>query len=144
MKTLGGCSPQAAHSSFGTVATIEKTWSFDAAHRLPNHDGKCRQLHGHTYSLTIGLCGLVAPLDGSPGEGMVLDYYLLSRVWKEHLEPLLDHRYLNDSLPVRLTTAELIAAWARDVAVQHLGSVVAFVTVRETPATAATVWNAGE
>lgn len=133
----------ASYTPAPTVATIEKTWRFDAAHKLPNHNGKCRELHGHTYALTIGLRGLTNGTVGDPAEGMVLDYYELSAVWRDHLEPLLDHKYLNDTVPVTPTTAENLAAWALDVVARQLGSVVAYVTVKETPATAATVWNTG-
>jgi 6-pyruvoyltetrahydropterin/6-carboxytetrahydropterin synthase len=126
------------------IARIEKTWSFDAAHQLPNHSGKCGQLHGHTYQLTLRLHGAINTRTGDSDEGMVMDYYLLSELWKTELEPHLDHRYLNESLPIDPTTAEMIAGWALSVAVEHLGSVVASCTVKETPATAATVWNSGD
>jgi len=123
------------------VAAIEKSWSFDAAHQLPHHTGKCRNLHGHTYRLTLRLHGAINTRSGESDEGMVMDYYLLSELWKKQLEPLLDHRFLNDSLPISPTTAEMIAGWALSVAVDELGEIVASCTVKETPATAATVWR---
>lgn len=120
-------------------ATIEKTWSFDAAHQLPNHKGKCGNLHGHTYSLTIALEGDVRSSDGTSGEGMVLDYYELGKFWKQELEPLLDHKFLNDTLPISPTTAENIAAWALKKTYALFGDAVKSVTVSETPNTKATV-----
>ena len=96
---------------------ISKKWSFDAAHQLPNHNGKCANLHGHTYTLEI----VVSLQDGSlvegPGrsdEGMVMDFYDITKVWKEQLEPLLDHKFLNDTLKFR-TTSENISRWALGV-----------------------------
>ena len=88
---------------------IGKEFTFDAAHQLPNHDGKCRNLHGHTYRVRIEFEG---PLHGDgPKEGMVVDFGDVKAVWKQHVEPLLDHQYLNDTLPVPVTTAEWIAQW---------------------------------
>ena len=40
---------------------ITKIVSFDAAHRLPDHAGRCRNLHGHTYRLEATVAG--APQD---------------------------------------------------------------------------------
>ena len=41
--------------------TITRHFSFDAAHYLPGHEGKCQNLHGHTYKLevTIGRDSLI-------------------------------------------------------------------------------------
>ena len=77
---------------------IAKTFTFDAAHRLQNHDGKCRNLHGHTYSVRISLEG--SPKVDGPQAGMVLDYGTLSAWWKS-IEPSFDHRTIlevNDPL----------------------------------------------
>jgi 6-pyruvoyltetrahydropterin/6-carboxytetrahydropterin synthase len=40
-------------------ARICRSFSFDSAHQLPNHDGKCRHLHGHTYRTEVELWGPV-------------------------------------------------------------------------------------
>jgi 6-pyruvoyltetrahydropterin/6-carboxytetrahydropterin synthase len=55
------------------MATIGMRKTFDAAHRLAGHQGKCRNLHGHTYIVELQVVGEEA--DG----GMVLDFYLLSQ-----------------------------------------------------------------
>lgn len=118
-------------------AEISKKWTFDAAHQLPNHDGKCANLHGHTYTVTITLFGPVKEVNGDPDEGMVMDYYHLGKFWKEELEPILDHKYLNDSLPLEVTTAENIADYLLELCFKKFGDLVDSVTVQETPNTAA-------
>ena len=51
---------------------IAKEFSFDIAHMLDGHDGKCKNLHGHTYRLQVEVGG---PLHASgPKAGMVMDY----------------------------------------------------------------------
>ena len=49
--------------------TISKDIKFDCAHMLSNYEGKCANLHGHTYHGTVILEG-----DINPKTGMLLDY----------------------------------------------------------------------
>jgi 6-pyruvoyltetrahydropterin/6-carboxytetrahydropterin synthase len=93
------------------IATIAKEFTFDAAHSLPNHAGKCRRMHGHTYRVTVIARGLIQPIDGGPEEGMTLDFDRIREIYKRRIEPLCDHQYLNETVPVERTTAELLAAW---------------------------------
>lgn len=100
---------------------VTKIWTFDAAHRIPNHGGKCKNLHGHTYKLEVTVEGAVVNDVDAPDDGMVLDFDVLSAIWKAHLEPQLDHRYLNESLPhVDPPTAERLASWAAYEFTGHL------------------------
>lgn len=36
---------------------IVKEFTFDSAHHLEWHQGKCHNLHGHTYKLQVGIQG---------------------------------------------------------------------------------------
>jgi len=125
---------------------IGKVFKFEAAHQLPNHDGKCRNLHGHSYRVEVELEGDPrSEGEGAPDEGMVLDFSALSAIWKRAVHARLDHRFLNDVIPDRVTTAENIAAWILDELVneferQDLDAAVAAVTVWET----ATSWARAE
>jgi len=93
---------------------IAKAFTFEAAHQLPEHDGKCSRPHGHTYRVEVTLTG--EPLPTGPKRGMVMDFGDVSQVWHAELEPFLDHRDLNVTLGPDLpeTTAEWIAAWCYD------------------------------
>lgn len=55
--------------------TISKDIKFDCAHMLSNYEGKCANLHGHTYHGIVTLEG-----DVDPGTSMVLDYNDIKRV----------------------------------------------------------------
>ena len=78
---------------------------FSAAHRLPNYQGDCANLHGHTWRVVFEVEGPIGP------DGMVFDFKLL----KPLLDNLLpDHKYLNDFIPN--PTAENICAWLFDKA----------------------------
>lgn len=87
--------------------TIFKTITFDSAHYLPNvHEShKCRQMHGHTYKLTVFI-------DGFPDQhnGWVIDFAVLKKI----LEPIIamiDHKVLNNVPGLENPTCELLAVW---------------------------------
>lgn len=94
------------------IACVSKVFRFEAAHSLPNHDGKCRNPHGHSYKVVVCVKGEVNEKQDHAKEGMVIDFADIKAVWKHSLEPLLDHKNLNETLPISTTTAENIAGWA--------------------------------
>lgn len=79
---------------------VSKEFTFDAAHHLYDYDGKCKALHGHTYHLQLAVSGMLE------NRAMAVDFGDIKQIYKDHLEPYLDHRYLNESLPYMNTTAE--------------------------------------
>ena len=42
---------------------VKRVFDFEAAHRLPGHPGKCRELHGHSYRLVVTVDRPVDPAD---------------------------------------------------------------------------------
>lgn len=79
-------------------ATVCKQFTFAASHQLPNHDGPCHDLHGHTYRLEVMLTGRVKPPNGDPDEGMCLDFTELKEIYERRIAPRVDHKHLNESL----------------------------------------------
>ena len=77
---------------------IGLTRHFDAAHCLPNYDGKCANLHGHTYTVEVTVAGVPSELTG-----MVMDFNALKQVVDAQLDRW-DHQYLNNF--IGLPTAE--------------------------------------
>ncbi|SYX87029.1 6-carboxytetrahydropterin synthase QueD [Paenibacillus alvei] len=116
---------------------VSKEFTFDAAHHLHAYEGKCKNLHGHTYKVVFGLSGFVNEI------GLALDFGDIKEIWKDRIEPYLDHRYLNETLPPMNTTAENMVAWLYEqmqVALQTEpyaerceGGRVEFVRLYETP-----------
>ncbi|HYE78246.1 MAG TPA: 6-carboxytetrahydropterin synthase QueD [bacterium] len=89
------------------LTTIVKSFTFEAAHRLPNlpTDHKCARLHGHSYRAEVAVTG---PVD--PTYGWVVDFGMI----KDACRPIrdeLDHRYLNEISGLENPTSEVIAAW---------------------------------
>lgn len=68
---------------------ITKEFTFDMAHALAHYDGKCKNIHGHTYRLCVTISG--KPVAKGTKAGMVMDFSDLKEiVSREILEPF-DH-----------------------------------------------------
>jgi len=86
---------------------IRKQFSFEAAHVLPHHTGKCARLHGHSYRLDVAVAGPLAT--SGPATGMVVDFDALSQIVRAGVIDALDHRHLNDIIDN--PTCENIVLW---------------------------------
>lgn len=89
---------------------IYKEITFEAAHKLPHHDGKCARLHGHSWKARIYVCHHQLIQEGSK-QGMVMDYGDIKNYLNPILDRYLDHYYLNESLEMENPTSEMIAKW---------------------------------
>lgn len=83
---------------------VTRAFSFEAAHHLPWHPGKCRRLHGHSYRLEVTVEGPVGP------HGVVIDFDDVKQIVRREVVERWDHQLLNDLL--ENPTAERIAAEA--------------------------------
>lgn len=114
---------------------VSKEFTFDAAHHLHCYDGKCKNLHGHTYKVVFGISGFLNEI------GLAIDFGDIKDIWKEEIEIYLDHRYLNETLPKMNTTAENMVVWIYEKMKESLdqrqdqydGARVEFVRLYETP-----------
>ena len=85
---------------------ITKEFTFAAAHKLINHKGKCKNLHGHTYKLQV-------TIRGKPNsDGMIIDFSDIKNIVKTSVIEKLDHSYLNEI--IQQPTAENIILWIWD------------------------------
>lgn len=78
----------------GETIRVTKEFSFEMSHMLANHQGGCRNLHGHSYRLFVTVSGEPRREAGSPSEGMVIDFGELKRIVNEHIISVLDHSLL--------------------------------------------------
>ena len=66
---------------------IAKEYNWEMGHRLPFHEGKCKNLHGHSYKCMV-------ELNGEPDKnGMVLDYYDMKTIIQPIIDEL-DHSFM--------------------------------------------------
>ncbi|MEM9506933.1 MAG: 6-carboxytetrahydropterin synthase QueD [Cyanobacteria bacterium P01_E01_bin.35] len=90
--------------------TIYKEFRFEAAHKLPHHDGKCSRLHGHSWVGRVYVKGDTLIEEGSK-QGMIIDYGDIKQYVQPLLDNFLDHYYLNETLDLDNPTSELVAKW---------------------------------
>ncbi len=109
--------------------------TFDAAHKIIGHAGKCNKLHGHTWKVRI----FVQVHELSINKlGITIDFRELKEVLKHHLAPF-DHEHLNTILPEDMNpSAENIALtlfkfMKKDI--ELLGGALTAIMVYETPST---------
>ncbi|QJP33878.1 6-carboxytetrahydropterin synthase [Nonlabens sp. Ci31] len=70
---------------------ITKEFTFETGHALYGYDGKCRNVHGHSYKLAVTVIG--TPIDelGHVKHGMVIDFGDLKKIIKEEIVDPFDH-----------------------------------------------------
>jgi len=86
---------------------IYKKFIFDSAHYLPHvhWDHKCKNMHGHTYTLTVFIEGV--PISH---EGWIMDFGDLKEILKPVLDTV-DHHLLNEIPGLENPTTEFFAIW---------------------------------
>jgi len=73
---------------------ITRRLEFDAGHRIPNHEGQCRHIHGHRYVIEVTLLGDVLNHQGYADDGMVLDFGDIKKLTNELIVSKWDHAFL--------------------------------------------------
>ncbi|NNK40750.1 MAG: 6-carboxytetrahydropterin synthase [Winogradskyella sp.] len=70
---------------------ITKQFSFETGHALYGYDGKCKNVHGHSYKLDVTVIG--KPIDDTNHVkyGMVIDFSDLKKIVKEEIVEVFDH-----------------------------------------------------
>lgn len=73
---------------------ITKIFTFETAHVLFNYDGKCKNMHGHSYKLFVTVKG--TPIDDLdyPKNGMVVDFGDIKKIVKSEIIDAWDHAVL--------------------------------------------------
>ena len=70
---------------------ITKQFSFETGHALFGYDGKCRNVHGHSYKLSVTVIGKPITDTSHVKLGMVIDFTDLKKIVKEEIVDQFDH-----------------------------------------------------
>ena len=82
---------------------ITKIFTFETAHVLYNYDGKCKNMHGHSYKLFVTVKGNPIQDTEHPKNGMVVDFGDIKSIVNKEIIALWDHAVLlNGVTPHRL------------------------------------------
>jgi len=70
---------------------ITKQFSFETGHALYGYDGKCKNIHGHSYKLSVTVIGQPIQDNTNVKFGMVIDFSDLKKIVKEEIVNIFDH-----------------------------------------------------
>lgn len=70
---------------------ITKKFDFEAGHALFGYDGKCKNLHGHSYKLYVTVIGEPILANDNVKNGMVIDFGDLKKIIKNEIVDIFDH-----------------------------------------------------
>ncbi|OYQ43290.1 6-pyruvoyl trahydropterin synthase family protein [Flavobacterium aurantiibacter] len=88
---------------------ITKQFNFETGHALYGYDGKCKNVHGHSYKLSVTVIGVPIADPNNVKFGMVIDFSDLKRIVKEEIVDQFDHATVfNKNTPHVELAAELI------------------------------------
>lgn len=73
---------------------ITKAFDFEAAHALDGYDGKCKDIHGHSYHLEMTYLGSPKGSKKLSDCGMVVDFGDIKKIIKNNILTLFDHRLI--------------------------------------------------
>ena len=79
---------------------ITKHFDFESAHALYGYDGKCKNIHGHSYHIYVTVIGTPIVDQNNPKNGMVMDFGDLKVIVKREIVTKFDHAVvLNENSP---------------------------------------------
>lgn len=70
---------------------ITKQFTFETGHALYGYDGKCKDVHGHSYKLSVTVIGKPISDSNHSKFGMVIDFGDLKKIVKEEIVDIFDH-----------------------------------------------------
>ncbi|KOS06758.1 6-pyruvoyl tetrahydropterin synthase [Flavobacterium akiainvivens] len=87
---------------------ITKQFTFETGHALYGYDGKCKNVHGHSYKLSVTVIGEPIADKNNVKYGMVIDFGDLKHIVKEEVVDIFDHATVfNQNTPHVELAAEL-------------------------------------
>ena len=94
---------------------ITKQFSFESGHALHGYDGKCKNIHGHSYRLDVTVIGKPVADESNPKCGMVIDFSDLKKIAKDEIVDLFDHATVFNKNTPHLELAMLLKSKGHNV-----------------------------
>jgi len=91
-----------------TKIRVTKQFNFEASHALWNYDGKCKNIHGHTYKLFVTVIGTPISDVKNHQQGMVIDFGDLKKIVNKEIVDKFDHTLIvnKNSNKINITGTE--------------------------------------
>ncbi|HLF51099.1 6-carboxytetrahydropterin synthase [Flavobacterium sp.] len=94
---------------------ITKQFSFETGHALYGYDGKCKNVHGHSYKLSVTVIGTPITDSSNVKFGMVIDFTDLKKIVKEEIVDQFDHATVFNKNTPHLELANELKSRGHDV-----------------------------
>lgn len=94
---------------------ITKEFTFETGHALYGYDGKCRNVHGHSYKLAVTVIGTPITDTNHVKLGMVIDFGDLKKIVKEEIVDPFDHATVFNKNTPHIELAEELRGRGHDV-----------------------------
>lgn len=94
---------------------ITKQFSFETGHALHGYDGKCKNIHGHSYRLNVTVIGKPVADESNPKCGMVIDFSDLKKIAKDEIVDVFDHATVFNKNTPHLELAMLLKSKGHNV-----------------------------
>jgi len=88
---------------------VTKEIEFDAGHRVPLHDSKCRNPHGHRYKVKANVTGPLQSAGSS--SGMVVDFGHIKKLLTSNVHDRFDHGFIVQGSDEPLVEFLLASDW---------------------------------
>ncbi len=100
---------------FMSKIRITKLFSFETGHALFGYDGKCRNVHGHSYKLSVTVIGTPISDTSNVKYGMVIDFGDLKKIVKEEIVDVFDHATVFNKNTPHVDLAKELSSRGHDV-----------------------------
>ncbi|MDH1882749.1 6-carboxytetrahydropterin synthase QueD [Empedobacter sp. GD03797] len=92
------------------IIRLTKAFTFETAHALHGYDGKCKNIHGHSYKLFVTVKGTPSEDTNDVKLGMVMDFGDLKKIVNKEIVNLFDHAILlNENSPHKTLGEKLLS-----------------------------------
>ena len=96
---------------------VYRSYRIHSSRFLPKleNDHICKNMHGHTFNITIYCKGEINEKDG-----FVIDFYDIDNLFNKYIHSKIDHKVLNDINGLSNPTSEHLAKWIWNELISHL------------------------
>ena len=105
---------------------VEKEVKFEAAHFMPNYNGPCRNVHGHSWRVRVVL-RLYELHEVGPLQGMSIDFGDIKGPLENYVVHALDHGCLNNVVSMDEPSCEVLARWIFEQLEKHAAHIAVHV-----------------
>ena len=103
---------------------VTKIIRFETAHAIFGYEGKCRNIHGHSYVLHVSVAGAETEEDYLPSPGFIMDFKDLKYLINTVITTLFDHRVIVSDAFVKqhpaVITLENLEVWKMEPTAENM------------------------